>query len=228
MPTNRKKPLQPINPQTSFVQQILIHRDEDFIIVNKPAGLLTVPGKSPDLADCLIARLKAELPQALLIHRLDRDTSGVMVFALNPAAQRHISKQFELRQTSKQYTALVMGELHGSGTIDIPVRYEPTTPPLHVTDPAHPKNALTHWQALETCTLNQQTVTRMQLTPITGRSHQLRVHLLHIGHAIVGDELYADQLGISLSPRLCLHAAQLGFLHPVTSEPLSFQKQADF
>lgn len=215
-----------------FLEQVLVHREQDFIIVNKPCGLLTVPGKGPELADCLIARLKDELPEVLLIHRLDRDTSGLLVFALNIAAQRHISKQFELRQTNKQYVALVLGELKENGTIDIPVRYDPTHPPLHIVDLAYPKKALTHWQALESFKMlfneSSHTVTRVQLKPITGRSHQLRVHLLHIGHEILGDELYAGELGVSLSQRLCLHAEQLSFHHPVTEELVCYQVSAGF
>lgn len=221
-----------MNQPPSFLEKVLVHREQDFIIVNKPCGLLTVPGKGHDLADCLIARLKVELPEVLLIHRLDRDTSGLLVFALNAAAQRHISKQFELRQTSKQYVALVLGELKGSGTIDVPVRYDPTHPPLHIVDLAHPKKALTHWQALESFKIpfneSLHTVTRVQLTPITGRSHQLRVHLLHIAHEILGDELYASELGVSLSQRLCLHAEKLSFSHPVTEELVCYQVAAGF
>lgn len=224
--------MKPINAQQDFLEQVLVHRDQDFIIVNKPCGLLTVPGKGPELADCLIARLKMTLPEVLLIHRLDRDTSGLLVFALNPAAQRHISKQFELRQTSKQYVALVLGELQGAGTIDVPVCYDPSHPPLHVVDESYPKKSLTHWQAADVFEISSlhssHTVTRVLLTPITGRSHQLRVHLQHIGHAIVGDELYASEQGVLLSPRLCLHAEQLSFKHPVSEQMMTYQVAAGF
>jgi tRNA pseudouridine32 synthase/23S rRNA pseudouridine746 synthase len=216
-----------LNPSL-FLEQVLVHRDRDFIIVNKPAGLLTVPGKTPDLADCLITRLKAALPELLLIHRLDRDTSGLLVFALNPTAQRHISKQFELRQTSKQYAALVVGELTGEGSVDVPVCYDPSRPPLHVADPSYSKSALTHWRATEILQISGQTVTRVVLTPITGRSHQLRVHMQYIGHPIVGDELYASELEVSLSPRLCLHAEKLSFQHPSSGKNVDFEVAAVF
>lgn len=216
-----------MNPSL-FLEQVLVHRDRDFIIVNKPAGLLTVPGKTPDLADCLITRLKAALPELLLIHRLDRDTSGLLVFALNPTAQRHISKQFELRQTSKQYAALVVGELTGEGSVDVPVCYDPSRPPLHVADPSYSKSALTHWRATEILQISGQTVTRVVLTPITGRSHQLRVHMQYIGHPIVGDELYASELEVSLSPRLCLHAEKLSFQHPSSGKNVDFEVAAVF
>lgn len=212
---------------TRFLQQTLIHRDEHFIVINKPAGLLSVPGKG-DLTDCVIARLLAQEPNTLLIHRLDRDTSGILVFALNKAAQSHISKQFQNRQTEKQYHALVGGILIGEGSVDVPVNYDPTRPPLHIADPAYHKPALTHWQALETFDINGQAVTRVKLIPITGRSHQLRVHMQYLGHAIVGDELYASEAACKLMPRLCLHAEQLSFFHPVTGEALNFFCPAPF
>lgn len=212
---------------TRFLQQTLIHRDEHFIVINKPAGLLSVPGKG-DLTDCVIERLLAEEPNTLLIHRLDRDTSGILVFALNKAAQSHISKQFQNRQTEKQYHALVDGILIGEGSVDVPVNYDPTRPPLHIADPAYHKPALTHWQALEKFDINGQAVTRVKLIPITGRSHQLRVHMQYLGHAIVGDELYASEAACKLMPRLCLHAEQLSFFHPVTGEALNFFCPAPF
>ena len=212
---------------SNFLSQTLIHRDEHFIVINKPAGLLSVPGKG-DLTDCVIARLLAEEPNTLLIHRLDRDTSGILVFALNKAAQSHISKQFQNRQTEKQYHALVGGVLIGEGSVDVPVNYDPTRPPLHIADPAYHKPALTHWQALESFDINGQAVTRVKLMPITGRSHQLRVHMQYLGHAIVGDGLYASEVVQQLMPRLCLHAEQLSFLHPATGEALNFFCPAPF
>lgn len=211
----------------NFLSQTLIHRDEHVIVINKPAGLLSVPGKG-DLTDCVIARLLAEEPNTLLIHRLDRDTSGILVFALNKAAQSHISKQFQNRQTEKQYHALVGGVLTDEGSVDVPVNYDPTRPPLHIADPAYHKPALTHWQALESFAINGQAVSRVKLTPITGRSHQLRVHMQYLGHAIVGDGLYASEVVQQLMPRLCLHAEQLSFLHPVTGEALNFFCPAPF
>lgn len=212
---------------SNFLSQTLIHRDEHVIVINKPAGLLSVPGKG-DLTDCVIARLLVEEPNTLLIHRLDRDTSGILVFALNKAAQSHISKQFQNRQTEKQYHALVGGVLIGEGSVDVPVNYDPTRPPLHIADPAYHKPALTHWQALESFDINGQAVTRVKLMPITGRSHQLRVHMQYLGHAIVGDGLYAAEVMQQLMPRLCLHAEQLSFLHPVRGEALNFFCPAPF
>ena len=212
---------------SNFLQQTLLHRDAHFLIINKPAGLLSVPGKG-DLTDSVITRLQAIEPSTLLIHRLDRDTSGILVFALNKAAQSHISKQFQNRQTDKQYHALVSGYLGGKGSVDVPVNYDATRPPLHMADPSHNKPALTHWQAVEQFEINNEVVTRVKLTPITGRSHQLRVHMQYLGHAIIGDTLYADELAQQLMPRLCLHAEQLSFFHPVTGEQLNYLCPAPF
>lgn len=211
----------------AFLQDILVHQDPSFWIVSKPSGLLSVPGKG-DLTDSLRTRLETLHPDIKLVHRLDRDTSGLMVFAIGIDAQRHISKQFELRQTDKQYQALVLGELTGAGQIDVPVRYDPTRPPMHVADPAHPKHALTYWQALPSIYINQHPVTPVELTPVTGRSHQLRVHLLHAGHPIIGDPLYSDAVGLALLPRLALHSARLAFDHPRTGERQVFAQDADF
>lgn len=212
---------------SNFLQQTLLHRDAHFLIINKPAGLLSVPGKG-DLTDSVITRLQAIEPNILLIHRLDRDTSGILVFALNKAAQSHISKQFQNRQTDKEYHALVSGYLSGKGSVDVPVNYDASRPPLHMADPSHNKPALTHWQAIEQFEINNEAVTRVKLTPITGRSHQLRVHMQYLGHAIIGDTLYADKLAQQLMPRLCLHAERLGFFHPVTGEQLNYLCPAPF
>ncbi|GAC1373084.1 MAG: RluA family pseudouridine synthase [Aquirhabdus sp.] len=204
------------------------YRCDDFLIVNKAPGLLSVPGKGEHLFDSLLTWLQAAEPTIKLVHRLDRDTSGLLVFALNSEAQRNISKQFEDRLTTKIYQAVLLGKLVGEGTIDVPVRYEPLTPPLHVADELHPKKALTHWQALDNYEINGEVVTKVLLKPITGRSHQLRVHTQYIGHAIVGDELYASEIGRELMSRLCLHAAELSFNHPVTGERMTFKEDADF
>lgn len=143
-----------------FLSEHLIHRDEDFMVIHKPAGLLTVPGKTPDLQDCLINRLLQLEPKTLLIHRLDRDTSGILVFGLSKFGQSNISRQFQDRQTSKIYQALVAGHLEGQGIIDIPVIYDPSRPPLHIVDASHHKPALTEWQAIENLEIQGQAVTR--------------------------------------------------------------------
>lgn len=198
------------------------------MIIHKPAGLLTVPGKTEDLQDCLINRLVAIESKTLLIHRLDRDTSGILVFALNKAAQKSISRQFQERQTDKTYLAIVEGTLTGEGRIDIPVVYDPSRPPLHIVDAEYAKPALTLWKVLENFEISGQAVTRVELTPITGRSHQLRVHMQYVGHPIVGDTLYATPTQQALMPRLCLHAAHLAFTHPYTDQAVAFDCPASF
>lgn len=213
---------------SNFLKEHLIYRDKDFMVIHKPAGLLSVPGKTEDLQDCAINRLLKEERRTLLIHRLDRDTSGILVFGLSKAGQKSISRQFQERQTDKTYQALVVGQLEGEGTVDIPVVYDPTRPPLHIVDPEHNKVALTHWQVMEQFQIQDQMVTRVKLTPITGRAHQLRVHMQYLGHPIVGDTLYASPEHQSLMPRLCLHAEQLSFNHPITEERMDFNSPVPF
>ena len=207
---------------SNFLKENLIYRDPDFMVIHKPAGLLSVPGKTADLQDCAINRLLKEERRTLLIHRLDRDTSGLLVFGLSKAGQKSISRQFQERQTDKTYQALVVGHLEGEGTVDIPVIYDPSRPPLHIVDETHNKPALTHWQVLEQFEIEGQAVTRVKLTPITGRAHQLRVHMQYLGHPIIGDTLYATPEQQQLMPRLCLHAAELSFLHPQTEQRVQF------
>lgn len=213
---------------SNFLKEHLIYRDQDFMVIHKPAGLLSVPGKTEDLQDCAINRLLKEERRTLLIHRLDRDTSGILVFGLSKTGQKSISRQFQERQTSKTYQALVVGQLEGEGTVDIPVIYDPTRPPLHIVDASHNKVALTHWQAIEHLEIQGQAVTRVKLTPITGRAHQLRVHMQYLGHPIVGDTLYADPEHQTIMPRLCLHAEHLSFNHPVSEELMDFECPVPF
>ena len=213
---------------SNFLTEHLIHRDDDFMVIHKPAGLLTVPGKTEDLQDCLINRLVKLEPKTLLIHRLDRDTSGILAFGLTKWGQKTISRQFQERQTDKTYQAMVAGTLEGEGTIEVPVVYDPSRPPLHIADPAHNKPAITHWQAIEHFNIQGQPVTRVKLTPITGRSHQLRVHMQYLGHPIIGDTLYATSEQQQLSSRLCLHAERLSFYHPQTEQLVEFYCPAPF
>lgn len=198
------------------------------MVIHKPAGVLTVPGKTEDLQDCVINRLLKIEPKTLLIHRLDRDTSGILVFGLTKWGQKTISRQFQERQTEKTYQAVVAGHLEGEGTVDVPVIYDPERPPLHIAAPDHNKPALTHWQAIEHFEIQGHAVTRVKLTPITGRSHQLRVHMQYLGHPIVGDTLYATPEQQQLIPRLCLHAEHLSFYHPQTEERVEFYYPVPF
>ena len=198
------------------------------MVIHKPAGVLTVPGKTEDLQDCVINRLLKIEPKTLLIHRLDRDTSGILVFGLTKWGQKTISRQFQERQTEKTYQAVVAGHLEGEGTVDVPVIYDPEHPPLHIAAPDHNKPALTHWQAIEHFEIQGQAVTRVKLNPITGRSHQLRVHMQYLGHPIVGDTLYATPEQQQLIPRLCLHAEHLSFYHPQTEVRVEFYYPVPF
>jgi tRNA pseudouridine32 synthase/23S rRNA pseudouridine746 synthase len=195
----------------------IIYRDEHVVVLDKPSGLLAVPGRGPELQDCLSARVLRELPTALVVHRLDRDTSGVLLMALTPDAQRALSRQFELRAVEKRYHAIVHGcPCEASGVIELPLRKDFDRPPRHMVDPELGRPAVTGYQVLEPGAGRS----RVELAPLTGRSHQLRVHLAAIGHPILGDPLYADEAVQRLAPRLMLHAQSLALVHPASSEPM--------
>jgi len=202
----------------------VIHEDHEIVIVNKPSGLLSVPGKGAHLADCLISRVQEVFPMALLVHRLDRDTSGVMVFALTPPAQRHLGLQFEKRQVKKIYVARVAGRLEPkTGTVDLPLIVD--WPNRHLQKVCHEtgKPALTDWRVQR----YGEGETRVRLFPKTGRSHQLRVHMLALGHVILGDPLYAAGEARE-HERLMLHSEELRLRHPDGGEGMSFRAKAPF
>lgn len=203
----------------------ILHMDHMMLAVNKPAGLLSVPGKGDHLADCLEARIKAAFPDALLIHRLDRDTSGVMVFALTPHAQRHINLQFEKRQTKKTYVARVAGRVaEPSGTVNLPLIVDWPNRPLQMVCHERGKEAITEWKRLKA----SDAESRMRLFPKTGRSHQLRVHMLSLGHPILGDPFYATGPTLTDHPRMMLHAEELRLRHPDGGQGISFRAKAPF
>lgn len=190
---------------------VVLHRDEDLVLVDKPSGLLSVPGKPATHADCLEARVREAHPGALLIHRLDLETSGVMVFALNRPAQRHINLQFEKRCVSKTYVARVAGQIaEDSGEIDLPLIADWPRRPMQKVCHETGKPARTCWRVLA----REAAATRVKLTPETGRSHQLRVHLKEIGHPILGDPFYAEDAVYEAADRLQLHAETLRLRHP--------------
>jgi tRNA pseudouridine32 synthase/23S rRNA pseudouridine746 synthase len=202
----------------------VIHADHEILIVNKPSGLLSVPGKGPHLADCLIARVQVAFPQALLIHRLDRDTSGVMVFALTRHAQRHIGLQFEKRMTKKTYVARVWGMLDPKkGTVDLPLIVDWENRPLQKVCHETGKSAQTDWRVLR----SDARESRVRLMPKTGRSHQLRVHMLSLGHPILGDPFYAQGEAREYE-RLMLHSEELRLRHPDGGEGVKFRAKAPF
>ena len=202
----------------------ILHQDHEILVVNKPSGLLSVPGKGAHLADCLMARVQAAFPEALLVHRLDRDTSGVMVFALTPHAQRHLGLQFEKRQVRKVYLARVWGEMaEKTGTIDLPLAVDWPNRPRQKVDHAEGRPAVTDWRVVRI----EEGTTRVRLYPHTGRSHQLRVHMAEIGHPILGDPFYAHGPARE-APRLMLHSESLRLRHPDGGAGLSFSARAPF
>lgn len=212
-----------------FAQQVTVYEDEDIWVVDKPAGLLSVDGKT--LKVSLLSRLERANAQVKLIHRLDMDTSGLLIFAKNAAAQTNVSKQFIERLPQKTYQARVFGkwaEVGAIGKISVPVRYEPATKPRHIVDPDWHKNALTHYKILAHESCEGQMVTRVALQPITGRSHQLRVHMVHCGHVIIGDPIYAEEEALDIAPRLNLHAQQLRLKHPVLGAWMDWESPSPF
>lgn len=217
----------------NFIQSITVYEDDDIWVGDKPAGLLSVDGRF--LKVSLQSRLLKAYPNIKLIHRLDMDTSGLIIFAKNEHAQTHISKQFIDRIPSKEYQAVVMGVVNDNkkGIIDVPVRYEPTTKPRHVVDMNWHKRALTHYEVLCHEWRNDgdgqsHPVTRIALKPITGRSHQLRVHMVHLGHVMIGDPIYADGLALELDSRLNLHAHKLRLKHPKHGVWMEWQSTVPF
>jgi tRNA pseudouridine32 synthase / 23S rRNA pseudouridine746 synthase len=203
----------------------IIHRDERLIVLNKPSGLLSVPGIGPEKADCLAARVQREFPSARIVHRLDRDTSGVIVLALDEESHRELSRQFHDREVEKRYIAIVGGVLaEDEGEIDLPMRKDMDDPPRQIIDHEHGRCAITRWRVLER--LNDRT--RLELRPLTGRSHQIRLHLKTIGHPILGDDLYAPPELLAAADRLLLHASTLWIVHPSTAAPMTFSAECPF
>ncbi|HEX9859087.1 MAG TPA: RluA family pseudouridine synthase [Paracoccaceae bacterium] len=202
----------------------ILFQDDQVLVVGKPAGLLSVPGKGEDKADCLIGRLRAVYPDVLLVHRLDTDTSGVMVFGMNKAAQGALGQQFEKRQTKKIYLARVLGRLEPTeGRVDLPMIVDwPNRPRQHVNHETG-RPAVTDWRVVKYLPRE----TRVRLMPLTGRSHQLRVHMAALGHPILGDPLYAEGAAREF-PRLMLHAESLRFRHPETGKSLTFSAACPF
>jgi tRNA pseudouridine32 synthase/23S rRNA pseudouridine746 synthase len=205
-------------------QPRILHADHEILVVDKPAGLLSVPGRGEDRADCLINRLRGAFPTVLLVHRLDLDTSGVMVFGLTPHAQRHLGLQFEHRQTKKHYVARLWGTLEPKqGRVDLPLCVDwPNRPRQHV-DHENGRPAQTDWRVMR----HEDGTTRVRLTPLTGRSHQLRVHMKELGHPILGDPLYAEGPARDF-PRLMLHAEWLTLHHPEDGRTITFRAPCPF
>ena len=196
-------------------------QDDHLLIVNKPAGLLSVPGRGEDKQDCLSARIQQLFPDALVVHRLDMATSGLMVFARGEAMQRELSQMFREREVTKRYVALVAGVLeHEVGEIDLPLIVDWPNRPKSKVDHESGKPSLTRYRLLSI----EDGDSRVELEPITGRTHQLRLHLASIGHPIIGDTLYDGRS----AERLMLHATRLAFDHPITAKPLYFKSGAPY
>jgi len=202
----------------------VVHLDHEILVVNKPSGLLSVPGRGALLADCLITRIQSEYPTALLVHRLDRDTSGVMVFALSPNAQRHLGLQFEKRHTKKTYVARVWGQIEAdTGTVDLPIIVDWPNRPKQMICHETGRAALTDWQVIN----RDRGETRVKLSPKTGRSHQLRIHMLALGHPILGDPFYGTPESQEAT-RLMLHSHRLRLRHPDGGEMMDFRAKLPF
>lgn len=209
----------------------LLHADDSLLVLHKPPGLLSVPGRGEDKQDCLSRRVQSLYPDALVVHRLDMATSGLMLMARGAAMQRAMNRQFERREVHKRYVALVDGWLapastaDGWGLIDLPIAPDWPRRPLRIIDAAG-KPSQTRWRSMGFAVATGST--RVELEPVTGRSHQLRVHLQALGHPILGDALYAPEAVLARAPRLLLHACRVQLLHPASGALVSFESPPDF
>ena len=208
----------------------IIFQDAYLLAVNKPHGLLSVPGRGEDKQDCAFSRMLEQIPDVKVVHRLDCYTSGVMLMARGVDMQRAISRLFHDREVQKEYIALVAGEVTDqSGVIDIPMRGDPDNRPVQIIDYEHGKQAETQWQLQGYEKLaSGEPVSRLKLTPVTGRTHQLRLHCRMLGHPIIGDRLYNAEYDESEGVRMMLHARRLQLKHPVSNEEIDIVCEADF
>jgi tRNA pseudouridine32 synthase / 23S rRNA pseudouridine746 synthase len=208
----------------------VIYEDPHILVLDKPAGLLAVPGRGEAKQDCLSARAQAVYPDALVVHRLDMATSGLMVMGRGIDAQRRLSQAFAAREVHKRYVAVVDGHLAGPANawqlIDLPIRVDWPRRPLRIIDALEGQASQTRWQAISHDA--SAGTTRLLLEPVTGRSHQLRVHLLSLGHPILGDMLYANPSAQALSQRMLLHACRLELAHPTSGERMRFDSPVPF
>lgn len=226
----------PLDTETAACSGLhTVYADEFVLVFDKPAGLLSVPGRGPDKQDSLASRAQAAYPDARVVHRLDMATSGLLLMARGSDAQRALSLAFEQRRVDKRYTAVVAGQPVPSHpdwqVIDLPIAVDWPNRPRRTVDAGHGQASLTRWQRLPQHGQHEHgwhDATRLMLAPITGRTHQLRVHLQAIGHPILGDALYAPAAVQARAPRLLLHASELTLTHPATGAPLNFVSPAPF
>lgn len=223
----------PIKPPPDYIYDPpvipldIIYEDNDIIIVNKPSGLLSVPGRKDEHKDSLATRVQKEFEGARTVHRLDMDTSGIVIMARNEGAHKNLGLQFEKRKTQKEYIACVWGIIEeDKGEIDLPLICDWPNRPIQKIDLTRGKEAQTQWSVIERD--RQRNVTRVSLKPITGRTHQLRIHMAEIGHPILGDDFYAHEKALKAAKRLNLHAFKLQLKHPVTHEVMSFNVPCPF
>ncbi|MCG9697626.1 bifunctional tRNA pseudouridine(32) synthase/23S rRNA pseudouridine(746) synthase RluA [Shewanella sp. Isolate11] len=212
------------NPPTTPWLDI-IHQDKDILVVNKPSGLLSVPGREAAYHDSVYSRVLRDHPNAQIVHRLDMATSGIIVVALRRSAERELKRQFRERETAKTYYARVAGHVKAeAGSIDFPLICDWPNRPKQKVDHDIGKPSTTLFEVIS----RAKRSTLVKLTPITGRSHQLRVHTMALGHPILGDNFYADPLAKSLAPRLLLHAQSLTIKHPYSGETMTFATEIPF
>ncbi len=205
----------------------ILFQDEHLLLINKPSGLLSLSGKNPLNKDSVHFRLVQDFPMATLLHRLDFGTSGIMVVALNKSVNAQIGKQFQAGTVTKTYTALLHGHVaQDSGTIELPIAKDPPNFPLQKICYATGKNALTHYSVIER--IASPTITRVLFTPVSGRTHQLRIHSRELGHSILGCDLYATDDIFQMAPRLMLHATTIEFDHPLTGERICGRSNCPF
>lgn len=205
----------------------ILFEDEFLLVVNKPSGLLSVPGRGDDKQDCLISRLRPKYSDAMIVHRLDMSTSGLMIIARGKEMESYLSILFQKRKVRKKYIAIVDGYVNPTlGEVDLPLMTDWPNRPKQKIDFELGKPSRTQYSVISFD--KDAGTTRMELTPLTGRTHQLRVHMQAINHAILGDELYANKIAIEKSPRLLLHANYLSFQHPITDEEIKLNSRPEF
>jgi tRNA pseudouridine32 synthase/23S rRNA pseudouridine746 synthase len=217
----------PHNYQPPPKQELnIIYEDDSLIIIDKPAGLLTVPGKGEHKQDCLISRVIEMYPEALIVHRLDMATSGLLILARNKTIQGRLGDMFQNKQVNKEYLAVVSGKMKSQqGIINLPLLTDWPNRPRQMIGFVNGKSSITHYSVIKEEANNR---TLVKLIPLTGRTHQLRVHMQFIGHPIVGDRLYGINNELTEGKRLLLHATRLRFNHPLTSRNIDVHLQPDF
>lgn len=220
-------PPRPFVPPRCLLPPRVVYADQQLIVVDKASGVLSVPGRDINNRDCLVSRLQPEYGEVLVAHRLDFDTSGLIVFARDKATLSALSKQFQARTVAKRYEAMVWGVVtNDSGEIDLPLALDWPNRPLHKVDYDEGKPSLTRYRVMTRD--EQRNTTRVELEPVTGRSHQLRVHLLALGHPILGCPLYGSEEVGAAADRLLLHARDLAFTHPATGKRIAFTAPTPF